>query len=60
MNSRLVEPAVALTAIGMKAALRTKHGGPEEHELGEAPNLKAGTGQVVVDADAAKSIDALL
>ena len=37
----------------MKAALLTKHGGPEVLRLGEAPDPTAGPGEVVVDVHAA-------
>ena len=37
----------------MKAVLLTKHGGPEVLRLGEAPDPKAGPGEVVVDIHAA-------
>jgi len=37
----------------MKAALLTKHGGPEVLRLGEAPDPTAGPGEVVVEVHAA-------
>src|SRR5262249_47622105 len=37
----------------MKAALLTKHGGPEVFQLGEVPDPTAGPGEVVVDVHAA-------
>jgi NADPH:quinone reductase-like Zn-dependent oxidoreductase len=37
----------------MKAMLLTGHGGPENMKFGEAPNPKAGPGEVVVDIHAA-------
>jgi NADPH:quinone reductase-like Zn-dependent oxidoreductase len=37
----------------MKAALLTRHGGPEVLQLGEAPDPTAGPGEVVVDVHAA-------
>ena len=37
----------------MKAMLLTNHGGPEMMRYGEAPDPKAGPGEVVVDIHAA-------